>query len=123
MIFKYGSHIGIMMKVVLVRSENVFSEHRIEKSETILNFRMNNAMDISYGYISKVIAVILFSNICISKVIMKIAKQIFRVGECVYAKMKFSPPWPALIVDIEGPFARVQFFGWQNQSYVSLFHL
>lgn len=75
-------------------------------------------MEILNGFYLTVTAFIFFPTIYISKIIMKIAKQIFRVGECVYAKTKFYPPWPALIVAIEGSFARVQFFGWQNQWYV-----
>lgn len=47
-----------------------------------------------------------------------VAKHSFRVGQCVYAKMKFYPPWPAIIQEIRNNQARVQFFGWFNQWFV-----
>lgn len=60
-------------------------------------------------------------SLCIAhlliKQIMKIIKRNFEIGHCVYAKMKFYPPWPALILDIKGFSARVQFFGWRNEWY------
>lgn len=71
--------------------------------------------------------IINFSLICLSslfvlsvvitfvKIIMEIVKQSYKVGQCVYARMKFYAPWPALILEIRGRTARVQFFGWQNQ--------
>lgn len=47
--------------------------------------------------------------------IMEAVLRTFLVGQCVYAKMKFSPPWPAVILELKGRQARVQFFGWFNQ--------
>lgn len=48
------------------------------------------------------------------------AQRTFRVGQCVYAKMKFSPPWPAVILELGERQARVQFFGWFNQWFVKI---
>lgn len=53
--------------------------------------------------------------ITLAKIIMEIVKQTYRIGQCVYAKMMFYAPWPALILAIRGRMAQVQFFGWQNQ--------
>lgn len=66
-------------------------------------------------YSSSFIIVVLCGVISVLKQIMKIVKQTYQVGQCVYAKMKFYAPWPALILEIRGRTARVQFFGWQNQ--------
>lgn len=46
---------------------------------------------------------------------MDIVKRVFRVGQLVYGKMKFYPPWPACILEVVGRNARVRFFGWDQQ--------
>lgn len=48
---------------------------------------------------------------------MNISQRIFQVGQFVYAKTKFFPPWPAFILEIRRGSARVQFFAWNNQWY------
>lgn len=65
--------------------------------------------------ISLVLFFIVFVIIKTSKETMKLVKPVFKVGQCVYAKLKGSPAWPSLILEIIGQRARVQFFGWQNQ--------
>lgn len=53
----------------------------------------------------------------IERIIMEIAERIFQIGQFVYAKMKFYPPWPAFILELRRSTARVQFLGWNNQWY------
>lgn len=48
---------------------------------------------------------------------MEVSERGFQIGQTVYAKMKFYPPWPAFILEIHRRAARVQFFGWNNQWY------
>lgn len=49
---------------------------------------------------------------------MDVARRIFRVGECVYAKQKKFPPWPGTILALHGRRAKIRFFGWFEQWYV-----
>lgn len=73
-------------------------------------------MNIDYLFLIYFSSVIVVCGvITFVKTIMEIVEQTFRVGEFVYAKMKFYAPWPALILAIQGRRAQVQYFGWQNQ--------
>lgn len=73
-------------------------------------------MRIDIGFLVNPFTIISFCAIVkISTIVMEVVKRAFQVGQPVYAKMKFWPPWPAIILNIKGFSARVQFFGWQNQ--------
>lgn len=88
-----------------------------------MNFKLiskSRDMNIAWNIVSflQIYLLILFAirgSTIFLKIIMEISKQSFKIGQCVYAKMKFFAPWPALILEIQGQVARVQFFGWQNQ--------
>lgn len=46
---------------------------------------------------------------------MEISRRSFYVGQCVFAKIKGSPPWPGIVVDIDKSRAKVVYFNWHNQ--------
>lgn len=54
--------------------------------------------------------------ICIAGYIMgEIIRRKFNTGDFVFAKMRFFPPWPAQVEEIEENRARVRFLGDGNQ--------
>lgn len=104
---------------MLVRSENIRSEEIPQSRCKFLHDQHCIAMKIDIGFFVNPTTLMLLCGIyIISKNIMKIVKRTFKIGQCVYAKVKFYPAWPALISEIKGSSARVQFFGWMNQWYV-----
>lgn len=75
----------------------------------------------NFDYYLIVIFLIILAFFCVNLIceqkIMEITERIFQIGHFVYAKMRGSPPWPALILDIRGRMACVRFLAWFDHQW------